>query len=47
MPIFVDINKQPYEESNTGLPDIVKEIYAGVNDSDSPLTAQRKREDES
>lgn len=46
MPIFVDINKKPYEESNTGLPDIVKEIYAEVNDGDSPLTTQRKREDD-
>jgi hypothetical protein len=46
MPIFVDINKKPYEESNTGLGDLVKGLYAAANDGDSPLTAQRKREEE-
>jgi hypothetical protein len=46
MPIFVDVDKKPYEESNTGLPDIVKELYAAANDGDSPLTAQRKREED-
>ena len=46
MPIFVDIKPKPYEEWNTGLPDIVKELYAAANDGDSPLTAQRKREEE-
>lgn len=46
MPIFVDIKPKPYEESNTGLPDIVKELYAAANDGGSPLTAQRKRQEE-
>lgn len=46
MPIFVDIDKKPYEEHNTGLPDIVKEIYAVANDGDSPLTTQRKKQEE-
>jgi hypothetical protein len=46
MPILVDINKKPYEESNTGLGDLVKGLYAAANDGDSPLTAQRKREEE-
>jgi hypothetical protein len=46
MPIFVEIKSKPYEESNTGLGDIVKELYAAANDGDSPLTAQRKRQEE-
>lgn len=46
MPIFVDIKPKPYEESNTGLGDLVKELYAAANDGDSPLTAQRKRQEE-
>jgi hypothetical protein len=46
MPILVDINKKPYEESDTGLGDLVKGLYAAANDGDSPLTAQRKREEE-
>lgn len=46
MPIFVDIDKKPYEEHNTGLPNIVKEIYAVANDGDSPLTAQRKKQED-
>ena len=46
MPLFIDIDKKPYEEHNTGLPDIVKEIYAAANDGDSPLTAQRKKQEE-
>jgi hypothetical protein len=47
MPIFVDINKKPREDQpDTGLPDIAKHIYAAVNDGDSLLTAQRKRQDE-
>ena len=44
--VFVDIKPEPYEESNTGLPDIVTELYAAANDGDSPLTAQREREEE-
>jgi hypothetical protein len=46
MPIFIDIDKKPHEESNTGLGDLVKGLYAAANDGDSPLTAQRKREEE-
>ena len=46
MPIFVNIEPKPYEEPNTGLPDIVKELYAAANDGDSPLTAQRKKQEE-
>jgi hypothetical protein len=46
MPIFVDIDKKPYEESNTGLGDLVKGLYAAANNGDSPLTAQREREEE-
>ena len=46
MPIFVDIKPKLHEESNTGLGDIVKELYAAANDGDSPLTAQRKRQEE-
>lgn len=46
MPLFIDIDKKPYEEHNTGLPDIVKEILAAANDGDSPLTAQRKKQEE-
>jgi len=43
MPIFVDIKKQP-DESDKGLPEIAKQIYADVNDGDSPLTAQHNRD---
>jgi len=46
MPIFVDIKPKLHEESNTGLGDIVKELYAAANDGDSPLTAQRKRQED-
>lgn len=46
MPIFIDIDKKPHEESNTGLGDLVKGLYAAANDGDSPLTAQRKREED-
>ena len=46
MPIFVDIDKKPDEESNTGLGDLVKGLYAAANDGDSPLTAQRKRQED-
>jgi hypothetical protein len=46
MPIFVDIDKKPSKESNTGLGDLVKGLYAAANDGDSPLTAQRKRQED-
>jgi hypothetical protein len=47
MPIFVDIKKKPREDQpDTGLPDIAKYIYAAVNDGDSPLTAQRKQQED-
>ena len=46
MPIFVDIDKKPHEESNTGLGDLVKGLYAAANEGDSPLTAQRMRQED-